>query len=128
MLPFTVEIHASAPVYEQVVYAVKKAILIGQLRPDDPFPSVRSLSQELRINPNTAHKVVAALIDEGLLVVRPGLGTTVAATTRTGSPEDRTLLLEEGLERLVVEARQLGLEEEQVIAALRRHWKKYHPL
>jgi GntR family transcriptional regulator len=34
--------------YEQVVYAAKKAVISGQLRPGDPFPSVRALSKELR--------------------------------------------------------------------------------
>jgi DNA-binding transcriptional MocR family regulator len=51
----------------------------GQLRPGDPFPSVRALSKELKINPNTAHKIVAHLVNEGLLETRPGIGTVVAA-------------------------------------------------
>ena len=50
----------------------------GQMRPGEPFPSVRSLSQTLKINPNTAHKVVARLTAEGLLEVKPGIGTIVA--------------------------------------------------
>ena len=65
MLPFTVEFRPGEPVYEQVMYAVKKAIVLGQLGPGDRFPSVRALSQELRINPNTAHKIVAALTSDG---------------------------------------------------------------
>ena len=41
------------PIAEQVVFAVKKAVATGQLRAGGAFPSVRQLSQELRINPNT---------------------------------------------------------------------------
>ena len=77
MFPFRVEIKPGAPVYEQVVYAVQKAVLKGQLKPGSRFPSVRQLSQELRINPNTAHKIVAHLTAEGLLAVQPGIGTVV---------------------------------------------------
>lgn len=124
MLPFTVEFRPGVPVSEQVLYAAKKAVVTGQLRAGEAFPSVRVLSQELRINPNTAHKIIAALTADGVLEVRPGIGTIVAAPT-AGSGEDRTALLEDELGRLTVEARRLGLDEDRVIAALRRHWRKF---
>jgi GntR family transcriptional regulator len=126
VLPFTVEFRPGEPVYEQVMYAVKKAVMAGNLTAGARFPSVRQLSQELKINPNTAHKVVAALTAEGVLAVQPGIGTVVAAPTN-GSPQDRTSLLNDEAERLVVEAHRLGLNEDQVIAALRRHWRKLTP-
>ena len=124
MLPFTVEFRPGEPVYEQVIYVVKKAIATGQLAAGGRFPSVRTLSQELRINPNTAHKVVAALIADGALTVHPGIGTVVAPPA-AGSAEDRTALLNDELERLVVEARRLGLDEDRIIAAVRKHWRKF---
>src|SRR5512146_332802 len=74
VIPFRVEFRAGVPLFEQVVYAARKAMVSGQLRPGDPFPSVRSLSRELKINPNTAHKVVATLISDGMLETRPGVG------------------------------------------------------
>lgn len=106
------------------MYAVKRAVATGQLAAGSRFPAVRTLSQELRINPNTAHKVVAALISEGVLQVHPGIGTVVAPPV-AGSAEDRAALLNDELERLVVEARGLGLDEEKVTAAVRRHWRKF---
>lgn len=114
------------PVYEQVMYAAKKAIMSGNLAAGARFPSVRTLSQELQINPRTAHKVVAALTEEGVLAVQPGIGTVVAAPTN-GSAQDRTALLNEEVERLVVEADRLGINEDQVIAAVRKHWRKLSP-
>ena len=122
VLPFTVQFQSGKPVYEQVLYAVRKAVLRNQLSPGDPFPSVRALSLGLSINPSTAHKVVTALTAEGLLEVKPGVGTVVANGARP-SAEDRAALLKTDLERLVVDARRLGLTEEQVAAALHRHWK-----
>lgn len=124
MLPFDVVFRPGEPVYEQVMYAVKKAVATGQLPAGSRFPAVRTLSQELRINPNTAHKVVAALTSEGVLQVHPGIGTVVAHPV-AGSVEDKAALLNDELERLVVEARRLGLDEEKVTAAVRRHWKKF---
>lgn len=123
MLPFTVQFQAGSPPYEQVIYAVTKAIVAGQLRPGDRFPAVRTLSLELKINPNTAHKVVMALTDAGLLEVRPGVGTIVT-TAPKASRERRQELLGTEVERLVVEARRLGLPIEDVLEAIHQHWKK----
>ena len=123
MLPFSVPFKPGLSVHEQVVFAVKKACVAGQLRPGDAFPSVRALSQQLRINPHTAHKVVATLVGQGLLEVRPGIGTVVArapAATRA----QRRALLEEETGRLVVEARKLSLDLESVLEAVEEQWKR----
>jgi GntR family transcriptional regulator len=123
VLPFRVQFKAGAPAYEQVVYAVKKAIITGALKPGDNFPSVRSLSQELRINPNTAQKVVAALTADGLLRVRPGIGTVIVES-RPATREQLADLLGDDLERLVVEAQKLHLNPDDVVQALRQHWNR----
>jgi DNA-binding transcriptional regulator YhcF (GntR family) len=123
VLPFSVTLRPGLSVHEQVVYAVKKACVARQLRPGDPFPSVRSLSQGLRINPNTAHKVVAALVGEGLLEVRPGIGTLVASAPSATRGQRRALLGEE-TERLVVEARKLSLDLQEVLDAVKDRWER----
>ena len=123
MLPFPIELKAGVPVAEQILFAVKKAVVGGQLRPGDRFPSVRVLSQELRINPNTAHKVVASLVAEGVLVTTPAVGSVIA-DREPGGRKERTELLGAEVEWLVVEAKKLGLELEDVQAAVAAHWKK----
>jgi GntR family transcriptional regulator len=122
VLPFSIELKAGFPVAEQILFAVKKAVVTGQLRPGDKFPSVRVLSQELKVNPNTAHKVVAALVSEGVLVTTPAVGSVVAAR-ELGGRKERTELLGAEVEWLVVEAKQLGLDLEDVQAAVAAHWK-----
>jgi DNA-binding transcriptional regulator YhcF (GntR family) len=123
MLPFPVELKTGSPVSEQLVYAVKKAVISGHMRTGDKFPSVRTLSQELRINPNTAHKVIAALINEGLLAVRPGIGTIVGKNPKA-TPQQRSELLGEDVEYLVVEAKKLRLDVGDVTRAVEQHWNK----
>ncbi len=123
MLPFTVQLRTGSALYQQLVYAVQKAIIAGQLLPGDRFPSVRKLSQELRINPNTAQKVVTRLVDQGLLEVKPGVGTIVARLPQS-SPRERSALLEHEVEALVVEARRLSLTLEQVLEAVQNHWER----
>ena len=98
----------------------------GQIRPGEPFPSVRSLSASLKINPNTAHKVIARLTAEGLLEVKPGIGTIVATTVPENSA-GRNNLLKHDLERVVVEAKRAGLKLQDLTAALSYHWTRLSP-
>jgi len=79
MLPFPVTFKPGSPVSEQLLYAVEKAVISGQLQTGDKFPSVRAISQELRINPNTTHKVISVLTSQGILEVMPGIGTDVTS-------------------------------------------------
>jgi len=123
VIPFRVAFQPGASLYEQVVYAAKKALVSGQLRPGDPFPSVRTLSTDLKINPNTAHKVVTHLLNEGLLEVRPGTGTVVAAPPASTAAE-RSRLLGNELEELVVEAKKLSMSLDEVTVALAQHWSR----
>jgi GntR family transcriptional regulator len=123
VIPFHVHFRPGLSLYEQVVYAATKAMIAGQMRPGDPFPSVRVLSKELKINPNTAHKVVAYLVTTGLLETRPGIGTVVAVLPEASAAE-RTQLLGREIEALVVEAKKLGITLEDMVASIGAHWKR----
>ena len=109
--------------YEQVIYAAKKAIISGKLKGGDAFPSVRALSAGLKINQNTAHKVIGHLVAQGMLEVHSGVGTVVADRLGTSAAE-RSNLLKKELEQLAVEAKKLGLGLEQVTTALAQHWHR----
>ena len=98
-------------------------MVAGQLRPGDAFPSVRALSKELKINPNTAAKIVAHLVNEGLLETRPGIGTVVA-TLPDSSRKERTNLLGQEIEEMVVEAKRLGIDLDEMLDAITDHWKR----
>ena len=123
MLPFSIELKPGLPITEQVIFAVKKAVVGGQLTPGSPFPSVRVVSQELKINPNTAHKIVAALVAQGVLITTPAVGSVVAEHA-AGDRASRAELLGADLERVVVEAKKLGLTLDEVSAGLNTQWRK----
>lgn len=122
MIPFRVSLQSGTPVHEQVAFAARKAVVSGQMKAGDRFPSVRALSQACKINPNTAHKVITQLIAEGLLEVLPGIGTVVA-TPPKGAQKERIRLLQRETEQLVVEAKRLGLTLAEVQAAVAAHWR-----
>ena len=126
VIPFSVHFRPGVPLFEQVVYAAQKAMISGQLLPGDPFPSVRALSRELKINPNTAHKIVTQLVSDGLLETRPGIGTVVAALPDS-TRKERTQLLGREVEELVVEAKRLGIDREDILDSITAHWHRLSP-
>ena|SRR5689334_499766 len=125
VIPFRLTFQPGISLYEQVIYAAKKALVSGQLRVGDPFPSVRELSKALKINPNTAHKVITHLLAERVIEVRPGIGTVVSAPSFSAT--DRSTLLSDEVEALVVEAKRLGLSLDEVTDAVSSHWSHLEP-
>jgi len=124
VVPFRLIPQPGIPIAEQVVFAAKKAMFTGKFRPGDAFPSVRELGREMKIHANTAQKVIAQLTSEGLLEVRPGIGTVVAQppAARAG----RTRLLARDLEQLTVQALQLGLTLDELQSAIASCWRGLH--
>jgi GntR family transcriptional regulator len=127
MTLFRLSLHPGESIFDQLVFAAKKAFISGELLPGQSFPSVRSLAAEFKIHPNTAHRVVQHLIQERWLEARPGIGTVVAEMPepRRG---DRQRLLQREVEQLVVEAKRLELDIDDVIQAIEDQWAKLEKL
>lgn len=123
MTLFRFTLRPGQSIFDQVVFAAKKAFISGEFQPGQPFPSVRALAAELKIHPNTAHKVVQHLIQERLLEVHPGIGTVVAELPEARAG-DRKRLLQQEVEQLVVEAKRVGLEIWEVMQAIETQWEK----
>lgn len=122
MVPFRLAIQSGIPIHEQVAFAAKKAIIFGRMKPGEPFPSVRALAQATKIHANTAQRVIALLKQEGLLEVRPGIGTVVAQPPPSARAE-RARLLRNDIESLAVEAMKLGVSLEELQAIVADEWR-----
>ena len=122
MIPFRLVPQPGVPIADQVVFAAKKAMFSGKLRPGDAFPSVRALGRAMKIHANTAQKVIAQLTSEGLLEVLPGIGTVVAqpAAPRSG----RARLLARDVEQLVVQAMQIGVSLQELQSVVGECWRR----
>ena len=112
MVSFKTKFVPGQSIFDQVVFAAIKAILAGELKAGETFPSVRTLALDLKIHPNTAHKVVQHLIQERWLVAQP-------PKARAG---DRKRLLEDEVEKLVVEAMRVGAGLNEVQQAVADTW------
>ena len=114
---FSISPADSRPIYIQIMDEVRRAVALKLLRADEPLPSVRQLSSELRVNPNTVQQAYRELERSGLIYVRRGLGTFVA-DVELEDDERR----ERGLQmarRVLQEAHRQGLTADELIDALR---------
>jgi len=123
MLPFSIELIPSRPIYEQIVQAVKLAVATGEMKDGERFPSVRAISLALKVNPNTVQKAVGELTTLGLLEVHPGQGSFVTAKSASSAKAQRQALTP-FIEKLVIEAAHHGLDEAGLQELLRASWRQ----
>lgn len=74
----SVDIFSRTPVYRQVVDAMREQVRLGVFKPGEQVPSIRELSLELNVNPNTVFKAYAELERSGVLAPAAGRGYFVA--------------------------------------------------
>jgi GntR family transcriptional regulator len=103
------------PLYLQIMDEVRRALLVGTLRAEDPVPSVRELAARLVVNPRTVLQAYQELEREGVLYVRRGQGTFVAPGVRA----DRPGVAREVARRALLEARRNGLGVDELIKTIR---------
>jgi len=119
---FEINAMSRSPVYEQLIEQVERYILLGLLREGDQLPSVRALSGELSINPNTIQKSYGELDAKGILCSVPGRGCFVAEGA-LACIRGRRLGEQGAFRRLVRELKAAGITAEELTAALA---EEYH--
>ncbi len=108
------------PIYRQIVQQIKLLAASGRLRPGDELPPIRKLAEELLINPNTVARAYRELETAGILESRQGSGTRVAANGSPLNQREKTRLLTERADALLAEARQLGIDFDDVMSLLKK--------
>ena len=79
---FIIDLRSRMAIYEQIVSQAEKEILRGLLKPGEQLPSVRALSMELALNPNTVSKAYTELERKGMIYTVVGRGCFVADNAR----------------------------------------------
>ncbi len=75
---FTIDKLSRTPIYEQLIAQFEYGLLSGEIAPDGKLPSVRELSQELTVNPNTLQRAFNEIERRGLCYSVPGNGRYIA--------------------------------------------------
>jgi GntR family transcriptional regulator len=102
------------PIYLQIAQQIKTSVAMGRLQPEEPLPSVRQLAVELAVNPNTVARAYLDLEIEGVIYKRQGAGTFVSSQGVRVSKSERRRVLNELLEKALVEGVNLGLSEREL--------------
>src|ERR1041384_8317021 len=106
------------PVYVRLRETIADAILAGTYGDGDPLPSVRILAAEQQANPLTVAKAYQGFQDEGLIVVRRGVGMFVAPGARARlSESERTRFIKEEWPEVRARMRRLGIDPAQLLEA-----------
>jgi len=122
---FILKAHSGVPIYRQLAEQIRRLVASGQLRPGTELPSIRELALRHTINPMTVSKVYNLLESEGVLERHRGKPMTVAPQSKNRAPLGARLkTLEPHLDSLILAGRQLELDADELIDALRSKWEK----
>lgn len=113
---FDLDVRSRIPIYEQLVEKLKELIIHEVFKVDEQLPSVRTLSKELTINPNTIQKAYRELELQGYIYSVPGKGNFVAPTLKLTN--EKVEKMKEALIKLISEALYLGMKKEDIVSLL----------
>jgi GntR family transcriptional regulator len=109
-----VDTSSFVPIYEQINKELKKEIFRGDLKPNDPLPSIRDLATELLINPNTVARAYRELEKEGFIYTRKGKGCYVSDDSTKLMIEERKMILTQSFDEMIQDAKKFGLNPEEI--------------
>jgi len=115
----------AVPIWSQIEEGVRRLVASGALGAGMPVASVRDMAKVLRVNPATVSKAYQRLTDAGVLEVRRGEGTYVAASPPALGRAERSRVLREGAARFAAAAVTLGATREEALEELRLAWSEF---
>ncbi len=108
------------PIYLQIVNQVKYLAAAGQLAPGEELPPIRTLAEQLVVNPNTVARAYRELETEGIVEKRRTAGTYISGAGPRLSRRERVKILTQRIDTLLAEARQLDISVAEVVELLHR--------
>jgi GntR family transcriptional regulator len=114
----------SRPIYGQIADRVKFAVAASVLRPGDLVPSVRELSRQLVVNPNTVARAYRELQADGLIEPVRGTGLQVSEGATERCRRARSEFVRARLRAAFEEARRTELDPTEIEAILHEEWAR----
>jgi GntR family transcriptional regulator len=117
-IKFQLDLKSGVPFYRQIIDQVKSSIATGSLEPGDRLPTVRQLSVDLSINPNTVSRAYTELELTGLVETQMGSGTFVGRQKVEQDDVERRRILEQLCQEMLSRASTHGFTLEEILASL----------
>lgn len=113
-----VDPHSGVPVYKQMVGAIASAIESNDLEIGEKLPSIRQLSAQLNVNPNTTAKVYRELELKGFIESKAGSGSFVLPQDEQTSAYQKNARIQALYDKMLSEARALQINEQDLVEFL----------
>lgn len=110
------------PIYEQIVRAVKNEIIAGNIKEEDPLPSIRGLARDLQISIITTNRAYEELEKEGLIYSKAGKGFFVSKQNTNMLKEKKIQGIENDIHELVKECKKSGISKEEMLGMIEVIW------
>ena len=114
-----VDPHAAVPVYKQMIAAIVSAIEAGEIASGEKLPSIRRLSAQLNVNPNTTAKVYRELELRGFVESRAGSGSFVLSRDEKAHAAEKKARMQGIYDKMLGEAKALRIDEQDLIEFVR---------
>src|SRR5271156_315269 len=121
-MQFQISAADGVPIYQQIVNQVRHLIAAGRLQPREELPPIRTLAEQLTVNPNTVARAYLELERAGVVTKRHGTGTYVSEAASPLPHREKLKVLRQRVDALLVEAAHLDIDLDAVLDLLReRH-------
>ncbi len=106
----TLHFNTDKPIFLQLAEEIRQSILNGNLKEGEFIPSIRKLSSQFELNPNTVMNTIKTLVEEGILEKKRGLGMQIKVGTFNKLQEERkNKFLNNDLVKVIKNAKLLGI-------------------
>lgn len=102
------------PIYEQIMIQIKDKIMKGELKENDPLPSVRTLSKEIKVSALTVKKAYDELEAQGFILTVHGKGSFVTSANQELMLEENKKEVEQLFEQAIRKARSCGMSRQEL--------------
>jgi GntR family transcriptional regulator len=119
--------HDGVPIYLQIVNQVKYLVAAGRLSPGEELPPIRTLAEQLLVNPNTVARAYRELELAGVVTKRRTAGTYVSDTTSPLARRERLRILTERIDALLAEARQMNVDTPELLELIQERYEAMQP-
>ncbi len=105
-----------SPIYVQIANGIKDDVVSGALKEDEQVMSTNQYAAFYQINPATAAKGFAQLVDEGVLYKKRGIGMFVSPTARAKlRAQRRERFFADVVAPMLAEARMIGIDVDEIV-------------
>ena len=119
-MDITISVADGVPIYKQIINQVKYLAASGGLAPGEELPPIRTLALQLKVTPNTIVRAYDELEAAGVIHKRRGSGSFVSQAPQSRLADvERQRIIEQRVDALLAEARQLNFTADDVLRVIR---------